>query len=117
MRIIYNNIIPTNYFMALNLFGFIFVRNSINKCSDYHKQIIFRHKEIHNKQYKELGYVFFVAWYVLEYLVKLLFCWNFKDAFNSVSFEQEANLYEIDNMYLQNRKHYSWLKYVFKLWD
>ena len=117
MKIIYNNIIPFKGFIAINLFGLIFVRNSIDKYSEYYKQIVLRHEQIHTKQYRELGYIFFLVWYLLEYLIKLLFCWNLHDAYLSVSFEQEANLHEIDNMYLDNRKHYSWLKYVFNLWE
>ena len=115
--IIYNNIIPFKGFLAMNLFGVIFIRNKFKTLPEYYKAIVLQHEEIHTKQYQELLYVFFLVWYCLEYVIKLLFCWNFLEAYRSVSFEQEANFREADKNYLQNRKHYAWTKWIFKMWQ
>lgn len=117
MNIIYNTIIPVKGFLAMNLFGLIFARPKLKTLSPYYKDIVIRHEEIHTEQYKELLYLFFLVWYGLEYVIKLLFCWNFKEAYKSVSFEQEANLHETDENYLNNRKHYAWTKWIFKMWQ
>ena len=115
--IIYNNIIPFKGYLALNLFGVIFIRNKVKTFSEYYQKVILNHEQIHTKQYQELGYILFLPWYVLEYLIKLCISWNFKKAYRSVSFEQEANQFETKKTYLEKRKHYFWLQFVFKMWQ
>lgn len=38
----------------------------------------------------------------------------FRHAYRDISFEQEAYYHEEDMKYLKNRKHYAWIKYLFK---
>lgn len=61
MIIIYNNIIPFKGFKAINLFGVLFVRKGY-KLND----IDIRHERIHTAQQREMLYVFFFLWYVID---------------------------------------------------
>lgn len=60
---------------------------------------------------KEMLYIPFYLQYVIEWLIKL-FCKG--NAYRNISFEREAydNQYNLD--YTKTRKHYSWLKRLFK---
>ena len=104
MRIIYNNIIPFKGFAAINICGLLFVRRGI-KVSD----LMLNHEEIHSHQMKEMCYVFFYIWYLIEWFVRLFMPGN---AYRQISFEQEAYCNEWDPNYLTNRKHHNWLKYL-----
>lgn len=105
MKIIINNILPPKGFKCINLFGVLFCRKILNK-------IDINHETIHTKQMQEMLYIFFYLQYVLEYLIRLIIYRNTKLAYRNISFEREAyqNQYNLD--YLNNRKHYSWLKYI-----
>ena len=106
MNIIRQNIFPPEGFSAINLFGYIFCRQNA-KITD----IIINHEQIHTEQMKEMLYVPFYLLYGVEWIVKL-FCKG--NAYRNLSFEREAydNQYNLD--YLKTRKHYSWLKRLFK---
>ena len=108
MKIIYNKIIPWQGFKAINLFGILFVRSKLLKEKDIN------HEAIHSEQMKELLWIPFYIWYLIEFMIKL---WIFLDgskAYKSISFEKEAYKYENDLTYLDHRKRYNWIKYVFK---
>ena len=108
MRVVFNNLIPFRGSAAINLFGILFVRNNVyenNKVPDE----TFIHEKIHTAQIKELGYVFFYIWYFIEWLLLLPFFG--KDAYYWISFEREAYDNDSNTKYLENRKHYNWLKY------
>lgn len=104
MRIIYNNIIPFKGFLAINICGLLFVRKG---CKVTDRTI--NHEEIHSHQMKEMCYIFFYIWYLIEWLVRLFLPGN---AYRQISFEQEAYSNEWDPNYLVNRKHFNWLKYL-----
>ena len=58
----------------------------------------------------------FYWWYGLEFLVKLPFCrFKIRMAYMSVSLEQEAYAYHFDKSYLERRKHFAWMRFIFKL--
>lgn len=106
MKIILNKIIPFGSYKAINLFGIMFAKVKPNDKT-------IRHESIHTKQMKELLYVPFYLWYVIEWFIKLfLNKFNIHNAYRSISFEREA--YENDNdlNYLNSRKRYIWLKYI-----
>ena len=101
MKIIINNILPPKDFKCINLFGILFCRKQLNK-------IDINHEAIHTKQMQEMLYIPFYIWYIIEYLIKL-----FKgNAYRNLSFEREAYNNQYNLNYLNNRKHYSWIKYV-----
>ena len=69
MKIIYNSIIPFKGFLAINLFGILFVRNEYK--NNGLTQSTINHESIHTEQIKELGYVFFYIMYIGHVLIKL----------------------------------------------
>ena len=57
MKIIYNNIIPFKGFLAINLFGVLFVRGTYRDLS----ATVLNHEKIHTAQMKELWYIPFAG--------------------------------------------------------
>ncbi len=105
MKIIYNNIIPVKGFTAINLFGLVFVRRKGIVTPE-----VINHEQIHLAQMKELLFIGFYVFYIIEWLVKLL-KYGKKSYFN-ISFEREAYLNDTNLQYLSNRKRYSFLKFL-----
>lgn len=106
MRIIYNNIIPFRGFVAINLFGLLFVRK------EYKGKIGSRtlnHESIHAAQMWELLFLGFYLAYVIEWCVRLFMRGN---AYRNISFEREAYSNENDVGYLKDRKHFAFIKYL-----
>lgn len=95
--IIYNKYLPFKGFKAMAIFPFIFVRGT--KVS---KKTL-NHEKIHFAQQKELLIIPFYLIYVIE--------WAFK-GYRNISFEKEAYSNEANKDYLQDRKNYSWFKYL-----
>lgn len=104
MKIIYNNIIPFPGYKAINLFGLLFVRKGAVMSE---KDI--NHESIHTAQMKEMLYIFFYIWYIIEWVIRLFKKGN---AYRNISFEQEAYSNENNLEYLKDRKHYAWFKYI-----
>lgn len=104
MKVIYNNLIPLRGFMAINLFGVIFVRRGYTL-----DRTVINHESIHTAQMREMLYVFFYLWYVAEWLLRLLGNGN---AYENISFEREAYSNQADKDYLKCRKHYAWWRYL-----
>ena len=50
----------------MNLFGVLFVRWEKGKPKPTLSKYTINHESIHTKQMKELGYIFFYIWYVIE---------------------------------------------------
>lgn len=128
-RVYFSSVIPARGYAAINLFGFIIVRKEFKSLMTGHwMRIIINHESIHSEQYKELLFLPFLIWYGLEFLLKYIYILvsqyryrikshrsNWELAYRSISLEQEAYKYETDYEYLNTRKRYNWLKYVFKL--
>ena len=104
MKIIRNSIIPFKGYAAINLFGVLFVRNNV-KITDR----LLNHESIHTEQMKEMCYVPFYLWYVVEWLIKLF---KYDNAYRNISFEREAYANEHDPEYLKCRKKNAWAKYL-----
>lgn len=107
MKIVYNNIIPFRGFKAINILGVMFARKGA-RVSD----VLVNHERIHTAQMREMLYVFFYVWYVLEWLVRLVCCFNSHKAYRSISLEREAYGNERDGSYLRKRRHFCWLKMI-----
>lgn len=105
MITIHNKIIPFPGFKAINLFGVLFVRSGETLTEE---QI--NHEAIHTAQMREMLYVFFYLWYLVEWLVRLFKKGN---AYKNISFEQEAYDGQSLRQYLQTRQHYAWFFYYF----
>lgn len=104
MRIIYSSIIPFRGFKAINLFGVLFVRKGC-KMSDTD----LNHEAIHTAQMKEMGYIFFYLWYLIEWIIRLFKKGN---AYHNISFEKEAYKNQSWLIYPHIRQSYSWLDYL-----
>lgn len=107
MKIIYNNIIPFKGFKAINLFSVLFVRKDMNMTDTD-----IRHESIHTAQQREMLFVFFYLWYVIEWLIRLCLYRHAHKAYRNISFEREAYDMQRDLLYLDDRKHYAWVKYL-----
>jgi len=104
-KVIYNKIIPFKGFSAMAFVWWIFARQELTDR-------VIRHEEIHIKQQKEMMVIFFLLWYGIEWLLRLIQYRNRMTAYKNISFEREA----YDNMsnigYLNTRKAYSFIKYI-----
>ena len=105
MMIIKNRWLPPKGFNAINLFGVIFTRKE--KLS---KQTL-RHEAVHTAQMRELAYILFYVWYLLEFVVRLFQYQNRRDAYRNVSFEREAFMYDTEAGYVIERKRYAFLNF------
>lgn len=110
MKIIYNSILPLKGYVAINLFGLVFVRSEYKPLSNRLKN----HEAIHTAQGKELLWIFFYLWYGAEWLIRLLQYKSRSLAYRNISFEREA--YECDTVfeYINTRKKYAFFKFLRK---
>ena len=107
MKIVRNNIIPFKGYKAINIFGILFVRgDAVISSTDIN------HESIHTAQMKEMLYVLFYLWYVIEWLVRMVQYRNAHTAYRNISFEREAYMNQGSMGYLQGRGHYAWVKYL-----
>ena len=105
MKIIRNNIIPFKGFKAINFFGILFVRKGAKMSEED-----INHESIHSEQMKEMLYVFFYVWYVLEWIFYLIKYRDTNAAYRNISFEKEAYGHMYDKSYLKNRKPFNWIR-------
>lgn len=89
MKIIYNKYIPFKGFVAINLFGWIFVRRD-ESISTYVLGDMLKHEKVHTQQMKRDGYVYFYCKYIYEYIRNLIKYRDAKIAYLSISYEKEA---------------------------
>ena len=99
MKIIENSLIPFKGFLAINIFGVIFIRKG-----GVLNEVVLNHEQIHTAQMKELGYVGFYILYLIEWIIRLFIN---KNVYKSISFEKEAYENERNLDYLSNRRHYA----------
>ena len=131
MKKVYNNILPFEGFLAMTVWPWILIREDEKNKFDASAE---RHENTHGLQQIEvtlvglaiaavmlaLGYQWysliplglFFELYLLEYIIKFILT---KNAYRSVSFEQEAYDHEDEVYYNEVRKHFAWVKYIFKL--
>lgn len=106
MKVIYNKFIPFKGFKAINLFGVTFVREGrIFTSVDY------THESIHTEQMKELLYIGFYLWYLVEWFIRLFGKGN---AYRNISFEREAYDNQQKAYYTDIRPHFAFLRYIKK---
>lgn len=104
MKIIRNPWLPPRGYDAINILGIIFCRRSAIIDDE-----LVRHERIHTYQMRELLFVGFYLWYVVEWLVRLPMRGN---AYRNISFEREAYSHDGDAGYLRRRRPYAWLHYL-----
>ena len=86
------------------LFGILFVRGDAELTREE-----INHEYIHYTQMKELLFVFFYIWYILEYIVRLPMKYN---AYRNISFEREAYEHQGDLSYTSRRERFEFLNYL-----
>lgn len=107
MRVIYNRFIPFRGFYAINLFGIVFARRDKGRMSP----IDANHEYIHTLQQRELLFVFFFIFYVVEWCYWLVRLRHSRQAYYHISFEREAYSHQSDLAYRQHRQHFAWLRH------
>lgn len=131
MIIIKNKFIPFGRYKTCNLYGLLLTKSDLSERDK-------NHERIHTVQIIELAILFsilmlvlillsnlsywwlllsvsaFYIWYGLEYLIIRLF--NLKDkqndCYHEISLEEEAYNNDDNLEYLDNRKPFSWIKYI-----
>ena len=91
-------------FAAFSFFVFVF-------CYDKASKRLITHETIHFQQQLELLFVFQWLLYGIFYVVGLIKYRDAKQAYYRTPFEQEAYAFEYEHDYLENRKHFAWMKY------
>lgn len=112
MKIVFNKFIPFKGYLAINLFGVLFVRGTEQDRKDDLTPEVINHEKIHTAQMKEMLYIFFYLWYAIEYLIIRGLHKKQSGAYHDVSFEEEAHNNDMNLNYLNERKPYAWLKFV-----
>lgn len=110
LRKIYTNHFPAKGFTAITVLLWCFIRR--DKAEKYTAKVE-QHENIHLQQEIELLFVVFYILYWLEWLVKLVIYRDRTKAYYNISFEQEAYRKEAEDGYLESRRHYAWVRYIF----
>jgi len=105
--VIRQNLIPCPGYKCMCIPPFLFVRRKA-RISD----VDMNHEEIHARQCYEMLIIFFYAWYLIEFLLRLLFTFNWDKAYKGISFEKEAYTNQKDLTYLNKRKFWAFLRYL-----
>src|SRR5690606_38966403 len=85
-------------YTAMALFPFIILRKKEYK----ENAVLLNHEKIHLRQQAELLILPFYLWYLIEFIIRLAYYRNHKEAYRSISFEREAYNNETNPNYLRN---------------
>ena len=108
MKVIQNKIIPFGKdFLAINLLGVIFAKGKLSRYTE-------NHEFIHTLQQREMLFVFFYLWYLVEWLFRIIQYRSYTKGYFHISFEQEAYCNQRNLSYPQERRHFAWVKYLRK---
>ena len=108
MIIVFRHFFYRNY-VGLCLWPFIILRShSLRQDST-----LINHERIHFRQQAELLLVFFYFFYFLEWMLKSAWYRDFYTGYRNISFEREAYLQEKNLEYLEDRKPFQFLTYLF----
>lgn len=112
MKIKYNNYIPLKGYIGCYILGVLFVRNEYKGKLD---TFILNHEKIHDKQAKQLLFIFFYIFYAIEYIIRLFqYKLDHHLAYRNISFEREAYKYMYDLSYVDNMEFLSFTKHLVK---
>jgi hypothetical protein len=116
-KIIYSDKILKNlsWFMSIGgitLYPWIILKEQYDVGGKYHHRVdtVIKHESIHIKQQAEMLVLPFYVWYIIEGFLKF-FKYGTK-AYHNISFEREAHENDEDPNYLETRKFWGFLKYV-----
>lgn len=104
---IVNKYIPFKGYKSVMLLGFLFIRRPY-KLNRYE----YNHERIHLCQMFETLIIPYYGLYIINFLVNLARFRNWRKAYKSVAFEQEAYSNMNNLKYLRKRNVWAWLKYI-----
>ncbi|MGB5666486.1 MAG: hypothetical protein WBM53_06545 [Maribacter sp.] len=107
MIFVFKHFFYKNY-VGLSLWPFIFLKNDSLK----EDIVLINHEKIHLQQQKELLIVLFYIFYIIEWIFRTVFYFNSYKAYQNISFEREAYYHEKNLDYLNDRKAFSFIKYL-----
>jgi len=102
--IIKSRLIPDGF--CVNLFGTIWARDT-----SWIDKYVVNHERIHTAQQRELLFIPFYIFYLIELCVRRLQYHSWHEAYRNISFEREAYTNGHNLSYLSNRKPYSFIRY------
>ena len=106
MKIVYCKHLPFKGYLCMMICGILIVREE-------HKDLIteqtINHEKIHFEQQKELLFIGFFLWYLIEWLTRLIFYFDTKKAYRNLLFETEARKHEKDLEYIKNREPFNFM--------
>ncbi len=92
-------------YYAINLFGIVFAKGQLNAVDR-------NHEYIHTLQQREMLFIGFYVWYLVEWIIGLCRYRNSHKAYRQISFEREAYAHQHDLGYRKYRKHFSWFRII-----
>ncbi len=109
MILVFKHLFYKNY-VGLSLWPFIFLKHN-----DLKKDVVLiNHEKIHLRQQLELLILPFYILYILEWLLRTVLYLNTYRAYQNMSFEREAYYNEKDLNYLDHRRPFSFMNYLFR---
>ena len=102
--IIKSRLIPDGF--CVNLFGTLWARDT-----SWIDKYVVNHERIHTAQQRELLFIPFYIFYLIELCVRRLQYHSWHEAYRNISFEREAYTNGHNLTYLSNRKPYSFIRY------
>lgn len=108
MILVFKHFFYKNY-VGLSLWPFIILKHDTLKND---KDLI-NHEKIHLRQQRELLIIPFYVLYVFEWAIRSLYYLDTYEAYQNLSFEREAYRNEHTPDYLEHRRPYSFMKYLF----
>lgn len=107
MILVFKHFFYKNY-VGLSVWPFIILKHDALKADS----VLINHEKIHLKQQLELLVLPFYLLYLIEWLFRSLICLSFYRGYQSISFEQEAYANEHNLDYPNERKPFSFIKYL-----
>lgn len=107
MKIIYSRWFPPGNYKCINLFGVFLAKKELSAVN-------INHESIHTAQGKEMLWVFFYLWYIIEWGIRLIQYLDQNAAYRNISFEREAYTNQSNFDYLNTRSSWAFLNYMKK---
>lgn len=98
--IVQSKLIPKG--ICVNLFGTYWARDT-----SWIDKYVVNHESIHTAQQRELLFIGFYIFYLIEWVIRYFQYGNWHKAYLNISFEREAYANGYNLKYLQRRKHFA----------
>ncbi len=108
MIVVVNKYLVPKGYAGITVFPFILLRYK----SLEHNSVFMNHEKIHIRQQIEMLFVFFYLWYVIEFFIRWILLFDAKKAYRAISLEKEAYTFENEFDYLNNKKIFSFIKFL-----